>query len=212
MKYFDDVRAFHVKFGQPVDLVASPVCLLTPAAFEFRAKFLHEECEEFGEAHRGRDLVKAADAMVDLAYVAIGTMLYMGAKWGDTPVPYRPEQSTPHLLSEGVFFLRYLQLMDQVLWFTSAHPQFILAGERPNLLVILLKGLVFGCINNTLMMGIPFADVWDIVQRKNMQKERALPDGSNSTRGTSMDVVKPAGWTPPDDEIRELLIRLGANL
>ena len=38
---------------------------------------------------------------------------------------------------------------------------------------------------------------WDRVQRANMSKERAAPDGSNSKRNTGFDVIKPPGWMPP---------------
>lgn len=41
-----------------------------------------------------------------------------------------------------------------------------------------------------------FAEAWRRVHAANMQKERAELDGSNSKRGSSFDVVKPAGWEP----------------
>ena len=47
------------------------------------------------------------------------------------------------------------------------------------------------------MMGIPWYPVWAEVQRVNMMKERAK-SASQSKRGSSLDVIKPPGWTPPD--------------
>lgn len=42
-----------------------------------------------------------------------------------------------------------------------------------------------------------FVEAWNRVQAANMAKVRAAADGSNSTRSSSHDVVKPAGWEPP---------------
>lgn len=42
-----------------------------------------------------------------------------------------------------------------------------------------------------------FNQGWDRVHRANMRKVRAAR-GGDSTRGSTFDVVKPAGWTPPD--------------
>ena len=45
--------------------------------------------------------------------------------------------------------------------------------------------------------GKIFEQAWTRVHTANMQKVRADLDGSNSKRGSSLDVVKPAGWEPP---------------
>jgi predicted HAD superfamily Cof-like phosphohydrolase len=51
------------------------------------------------------------------------------------------------------------------------------------------------------MMGLPFDDAWAEVQRANMAKERATgADDARSVRGHALDVVKPAGWAPPNHE------------
>ena len=63
-----------------------------------------------------------------------------------------------------------------------------------------LADLVYVALGTAHMAGIPFDDVWAEVQRANMSKERAAPDGSNSKRGSGLDVVKPRGWRPPDVE------------
>jgi predicted HAD superfamily Cof-like phosphohydrolase len=49
-------------------------------------------------------------------------------------------------------------------------------------------------------MGISpeaYQEHWDEVHRANMAKERCT-DASQSKRGTSLDIFKPAGWTAPD--------------
>lgn len=43
-----------------------------------------------------------------------------------------------------------------------------------------------------------FVEAWNRVHAKNMQKVRALADGSDSKRGTPLDVVKPEGWVAAD--------------
>jgi len=57
------------------------------------------------------------------------------------------------------------------------------------------------------MHGLPWDKLWQEVQRANMLKERARTDGLNSTRSSSLDVVKPEGWKPP--RIEDVLLRAG---
>lgn len=74
----NDVLAFQEKFSVPM----SPIpALLDQAAEQFRIRFMHEELAEFVEASSQQDLVKAADALIDLAYVVHGTALMMGLPW-----------------------------------------------------------------------------------------------------------------------------------
>lgn len=51
---------------------------LTIDEHHFRRKFMAEELEEFDAACAAGDLPKAADALVDLVYVALGTAHFMG--------------------------------------------------------------------------------------------------------------------------------------
>ncbi len=51
------------------------------------------------------------------------------------------------------------------------------------------------------MMGLPWEEGFDLVQRANMQKELAKSaehSASSTGRGHRLDVVKPPGWTKPD--------------
>jgi predicted HAD superfamily Cof-like phosphohydrolase len=48
-------------------------------------------------------------------------------------------------------------------------------------------------------LGIPVAECWDEVQKKNMQKAVLQPDGTfKVVRRADGKILKPAGWTPPD--------------
>src|SRR5690606_15968618 len=49
--------------------------------FEFRYEFMYEELCEFQEAHIKGDLAGAADALIDLVVVAMGTAVMMGLPW-----------------------------------------------------------------------------------------------------------------------------------
>lgn len=49
------------------------------------------------------------------------------------------------------------------------------------------------------MLGLPFNAIFAEIQRANMSKERATgADDPRSKRGHALDVVKPAGWRPPN--------------
>ena len=61
-----------------------------------------------------------------------------------------------------------------------------------------LVDLVYVALGTAHMLGLPWDQLWDDVQRANMTKERAAADGSNSKRGSDLDVIKPAGWVGPD--------------
>lgn len=61
-----------------------------------------------------------------------------------------------------------------------------------------LLDLVYVAMGTAHILGYPWNAGWDLVQAANMAKQRAAADGSDSKRGSRWDVVKPAGWEPPD--------------
>tara|TARA_R110000868_G_scaffold356493_1_gene617979 strand:+ start:39 stop:443 length:405 start_codon:yes stop_codon:yes gene_type:complete len=63
-----------------------------------------------------------------------------------------------------------------------------------------LVDIVYVAMGTAYMMGLPWQELWSEVQRSNMEKVRAL-NSSESKRNTSLDVVKPKGWTPPNLEL-----------
>jgi predicted HAD superfamily Cof-like phosphohydrolase len=70
-----DVKLFQIKFGVPMP---DRPTFLPDKHHEFRVGFMREELIEFEEAVRDQDMVKALDALIDLQYVLLGTMLMMG--------------------------------------------------------------------------------------------------------------------------------------
>lgn len=73
-KRWQDVRDFHIAFNHPTKDV--PV-LLSPERVKARADWMQEEVIEFVEA---TDISGQADAMVDLMYFALGTLVEMGVQ------------------------------------------------------------------------------------------------------------------------------------
>lgn len=63
-----------------------------------------------------------------------------------------------------------------------------------------LIDLVYVAMGTAHFLGLPWQELWNEVQAANMAKIRAAKDGSDSKRGSSFDVVKPEGWTPPNIE------------
>lgn len=70
-----------------------------------------------------------------------------------------------------------------------------------------LLDMVYVILGTAHFLGYPWQMGWRLVQRANMSKIRAQSDGSDSTRGHSLDVIKPEGFQPPN--IARLLNRFG---
>lgn len=83
MTMFDDVREWNRKFGLPYHGDGSPPHLLGEEELSHKTKHLVEELQEFRDACAAGDLEQAADALVDLVWVALGTAHFMG-------VPFDP--------------------------------------------------------------------------------------------------------------------------
>ena len=72
MSHFDDVGKFNRKFGLPL-ATDGPPHLLDEDLLSFRLKFMAEELLEYEQACAAGNIAEAADALVDLVYVALGT-------------------------------------------------------------------------------------------------------------------------------------------
>jgi predicted HAD superfamily Cof-like phosphohydrolase len=80
--FFDDVGRFHRKFDLPVAGLATCVPM-TKENEAYRIRFLQEELDEFKDACAAGDLPEMVDALVDLAWVAMGTAHYLGAPFNE---------------------------------------------------------------------------------------------------------------------------------
>lgn len=146
MSMYDDVGDFHRRFELPAFPSASPPRLLTDAERAFRQGFLLEELAEFfsasGCSHVARVLEAEAKSIVN--------------------------QTGPRMIQS---------LPDQV---------------------DALLDLVYIALGTLHLMGADAEAHWAEIQRANMTKERAVRP-EQSKRGSTLDVFKPDGWTPPDN-------------
>ncbi|MBQ2634958.1 MAG: hypothetical protein IJF88_10335 [Oscillospiraceae bacterium] len=72
---WESVREFQISFGHPI--ADQPHVMDQDRALK-RYKWMKEEIDEFLDA--GDDIVEQADAMIDLIYFALGTLVEMGIK------------------------------------------------------------------------------------------------------------------------------------
>jgi predicted HAD superfamily Cof-like phosphohydrolase len=72
---FSKVKEFRIKLNLPL---GHKPHLLHPRDISFYARFLMEELSELMKAHEKGNLVDAADAIADLAYVTMGCAHHMG--------------------------------------------------------------------------------------------------------------------------------------
>lgn len=80
-KMVEDIAAFHRRFALPGP--DAPALLPNEELTTFRVGFMKEELQEFEDAHAAGDLAEAADALIDLVYVAMGTAYMMGLPWDE---------------------------------------------------------------------------------------------------------------------------------
>src|SRR4051812_37433278 len=79
----------------------------------------------------------------------------------------------------------------------------VLQDDLPQAFDALLD-LVYVALGTADLMCLPWQSGWDEVQRANMNKVRARR-AQDSLRGSTFDVVKPKGWTPPQiDKVLEI--------
>ena len=103
-----------------------------------------------------------------------------------------PMASEPAFLNPEAFEFRLKFMQEELDEFRDDHDAGNMKGAADAL--VDLAYVLYGTV---LMMGLPWQQLWDEVQRKNMEKQRVANAGE-SKRGTQLDVIKPQGWTPPD--------------
>lgn len=103
-----------------------------------------------------------------------------------------PRATSPSFLNDDTLSFRSKFLQEELDEFMLAH----LKGDMHNCLDSLID-LVYVAMGTADMMGLPWQPGWKRVQAANMAKVRATAE-EQSKRGTTLDVVKPAGWEGPD--------------
>lgn len=111
----------------------------------------------------------------------------------------------PRPLDPETFDYRKKFMQEELDEFESSFAEGDLAGQADALV-----DLVYVAMGTAHMMGLPWEALWAEVQAANMRKERATgSQDPRSKRKNALDVVKPAGWKPPDIEA---VIRRYANV
>lgn len=103
-----------------------------------------------------------------------------------------PVPPSPMYLGRALLEARLKHLHEELDEFSKAHGEYDMHGAADALI-----DLAYVTHGTAVLMGLPWYSLWDEVQRKNMLKERAT-NASQSKRGTTIDIIKPVGWTPPD--------------
>jgi len=75
-----DIKSFHEKFNQSYN---GPVRTLEGPLADFRIKFLKEELKEFISATKAGNKTEQIDGLIDLIYVAVGTLYLMGVDFNE---------------------------------------------------------------------------------------------------------------------------------
>lgn len=102
--------------------------------------------------------------------------------------------SYPHILDPGTFEYRRKFLHEELTELEEAYEKKDLHGYADALI-----DLVYVAHGTAAMSGIPWAPLWNEVQRANLGKVRAQ-SVSESKRGSALDVIKPKGWVGPNFE------------
>lgn len=108
-------------------------------------------------------------------------------------LPYHPTDQ-PMILDDETFLFRYHLILEETVELLHAHRAKDLVQCADAIADLLY--VVYGLAN---YMHLPIDMVFDVVHEANMKKERAKgADDSRGKRHSSIDVVKPEGWQPPD--------------
>lgn len=177
---YNDVKEFHKKF----DL--KPIYENGLVDMNFRIGRLLEEVRELGEA--GSDEHQIMDAMVDIVYIAMGT-LYLCHPCHPISVFHNPvglnlELSPPCQLDNDTK-TNLIKTLEKIIIVTEeAH-----ASNLDSVIYLVCAIAEKG--------NWPFTAAWKEVHRANMSKVRCL-DPKESRYGSTSDIIKPAGWVGPD--------------
>jgi predicted HAD superfamily Cof-like phosphohydrolase len=103
-------------------------------------------------------------------------------------------EGPPRLLDSETLRFRLKFLEEELMEFRVS----AISDDLPGMADALVD-LVYVAMGTSVMLGLPWQQLWAEVQRANMSKVRASSE-AESKRGSSLDVIKPRGWQGPDIE------------
>jgi len=104
------------------------------------------------------------------------------------------DSGPPTLLPDSMFLARYQHLQEELQEMLAAHR----AGDLCEFADAVVD-LVYVALGVAMFARLPFDALWAEVQAANMRRVRADdPNAPAGHRGDAQDVLKPAGWVPPD--------------
>lgn len=195
---FDLVGEFHEKFGMPVATAKTRVSpeKIPLKQFLFRFGFHMEELLEFWSGYESRTYVDMADAIIDEAYVILGTAHFCGIYLPDYEFHDSERAKLSHVSFADVIGDLYDTMVSAQHDIYDAYMAKMYSHDRMGAALARAYDSVRLA---SLRLGLPWHDLFDEVQRANITKERATgTDDPRSKRGSAWDIVKPEGWTPPD--------------
>jgi len=228
--YIEDIRSFHLRY----EILDDPSNYMERHA-AFRQVALLEELHELGDAFAKGDLAAYLDALVDLDYFNLGTVLLLGQlnvmfTGVDEMTHYishlRKDHFRCHQLADPqpprpaqyVFFLgNVYQRLGEAFHAIAQAKRVVDPTQHFQRAAISLRDVHRTVVDHAFMCGLDFTEAWTRVHNANMQKVRAATP-NDSKRGSKYDVIKPPGWVAPDlsdlvgeDEItRPLVLREAA--
>jgi predicted HAD superfamily Cof-like phosphohydrolase len=120
-----------------------------------------------------------------------------------------PTDHPNHEVSRDFLRFRILFMLEELVEYCEAVGAVLVAKDdgydvaftskvhNPELALDSLIDLVYVAVGTAYSQRLPFNEGWRKVQEANMAKER-VERPEQSKRGSGFDVIKPAGWKPPD--------------
>lgn len=184
------VREFHLKFGCPVGDPDNPRI----DQHELRVSLVCEELDELEEAMRTGDVPGTADALADLLYVVLGTVVVFQGRWFDGANVFPDGMIDPFLIPPKRSLKVEIRNPSGILTkLGSEVDAFVGAVMDDNvcLACLHLQHLAVRVTRESRILGIDLGPVFEEVHRANMAKV------GGPTRADGK-ILKPEGWTPPD--------------
>lgn len=203
IKLHDDVAKFHRACDFPVtkqNFYARYEPEHFPKHFALRNRMLNEEIVELDNALCVGDRVQILDALVDICYIAVGTICTFGIETYFLDDFLSDRVNLSEITPQTALFNIHVHMADLNIHcasmkssiFPSYHHHHHKSSKS-------ITGRNLSIVSQAFKLAyhhaFPIMRAWDLVQAANMAK--VGPDGK-VLKNVHGKVIKPDGWTPPD--------------